>query len=456
MNIAMIGAGYVGLTSGACLAQFGHSVTCIDVDAQRIEQLRTGWLPIYEPGLAELIGTLTTAGGLHFSASPDTPVSEADMVFLAVGTPSLPDGDTDLQYILKAVDRVAPLMRPDAVLVIKSTVPAGTAATVRQRASGARGGNGISVASNPEFLREGSALADFMSPDRIVIGVNDSRAETMLRRLYEPLTAEAPLQVTSTTNAELIKYAANAFLALKIGFINDIADLCEAADGDVRDVAEGIGLDKRIGRAFLKAGPGFGGSCFPKDTRSLAATGRQFGAPQPLVEQLIDRNERRKQDLAGRVMKELGSSQGRVVAVLGTAFKAETDDVRESAALTVLQALSDAGMDLRVHDPKARLTTLALLPNLQWFDCPYAAASGADAVVVMTEWSEYRMLDLHRLAAEMAGDIVIDYRNLLDDRAVDESGLRLVALGRRPFRRPTRSKSTGGAAVMAELAASPL
>ncbi len=455
MKIVMIGAGYVGLTTGACLAQFGHTVTCVDVDAAKVEALRQARIPIYEPGLSDLVASLTSTGHIKFDTSIEEPVATADAVFLAVGTPALPDGDTDLRYILAAAEAVAPVMRNDAVLVIKSTVPAGTAARVRELVARVRGGRPLSVASNPEFLREGSALSDFMAPDRVVIGADDPHAEALLRRLYQPLSRRAPIRITSTVNAELIKYSANALLAIKIGFINDIADLCEAAGGDIRDVAEGIGLDRRIGKAFLQPGPGFGGSCFPKDTRSLAFTGRKFGAEQPLVEVLIQRNEQRKQRLAERVAAEL--APGSTVAVLGTAFKAETDDVRESAALAVIPALREAGLRVRAYDPKARHTTLAAIPDLDWAETPYAAAEGAQAVVILTEWEEFKSLDMTHLSQVMDGDLVFDFRNLLDDEALESTSLRLVALGRAvPKADRSAALKTGGGAISANLAASPL
>ncbi|MBD8066113.1 UDP-glucose/GDP-mannose dehydrogenase family protein [Devosia sp. PTR5] len=453
MKIAMIGAGYVGLTTGACLSRFGNSVCCVDINQARVDSLRAGNIPIYEPGLSDLIKANVDAGRLTFSSSAETAVADADLVFLAVGTPPLPDGDTDLQFILGAVDAVAPHMRSDAVLVVKSTVPTGAAQLVRKRAVAARGGRAVSVASNPEFLREGSALEDFMAPDRVVIGADDGVAEDRLRRLYAPLADLTTLLVTSTANAELIKYAANAFLALKIGFINDIADLCEATGGDCAAVSKGIGLDSRIGEAFLRPGPGFGGSCFPKDTRSLAATGRRYGAPQPLVEALVERNLERQVAIGRRLSAVLGA--GSRVTVLGAAFKAGTDDLRESPALAIVDALLEDGHTVHIHDPKAREVGERLVTGAKWSSSPYEAAAGADAVVVATEWPEFAALDFERLARMMSGRLIFDLRNIVDRNAALAEGFTLHSVGQRP-QGPVRRPRSGGRAAMADLAASPL
>jgi UDPglucose 6-dehydrogenase len=428
----MIGAGYVGLTTGACLAQLGHTVTGVDVDAAKVARLSRGEVPIYEPGLEALLREQTEAGRMRFTTNVEAAVADADAVFLAVGTPSGPAGDIDLSFVQQAASQIAPALKPNAVVVLKSTVVVGTCRRVREVVAERRGGLDFSVASNPEFLREGSAIDDFLCPDRIVVGTDDRRAALLMERLYAPLRREGvPYLQTSTANAELIKYAANAFLALKVGFINDVANLCEAAGGDVTAVAEGIGLDRRIGTAFLAAGPGFGGSCFPKDTRAFAATGRKFGAPQGLIETLIERNEERKQALARRILKELpGQPEGKRVAVLGVAFKADTDDVRESAALTIIPVLQDAGVAVQVHDPQARQADDPAFAGVEWHESPYAAAAGAEAVVILTDWQEYRNLDLGRLADAMAGRTVIDYRNLLPQEEPAAHGLRHISLGR--------------------------
>ncbi|HEX5934259.1 MAG TPA: UDP-glucose/GDP-mannose dehydrogenase family protein [Pseudorhizobium sp.] len=458
MDVAMIGAGYVGLTTGACLAELGHRVTCIDNDALKVARLKRADIPIYEPGLSELIRKHAEAGRLAFSDDLASAVPNADVVFIAVGTPSGPDGDIDLAYVKGAAASVAPLLRKGAVVVIKSTVVAGTARMVRELVKEVRGSSDVHVASNPEFLREGSAIRDFLEADRIVAGADDKQAADVLAALYEPLRRKGiPFIATDTINAEMIKYAANAFLALKIGFINEVADLCEAAGGDVSAVAEGIGLDRRIGRAFLNAGPGFGGSCFPKDTRAFAATGRRFGQPQAIVETLIDRNEKRKAALAERILAELRGS-GKRVAVLGTAFKANTDDVRDSAALAVLPRLVKAGVKVSAHDPKARRETERHVQGIDWFRCPYEAAAHAEAVVILTEWDEYARLDLARLAKVMGGSVVIDCRNLFQPKAVAGHGLKYVSIGRSaamPASQVKNKRAGSGTGNWTEIAASP-
>jgi UDPglucose 6-dehydrogenase len=433
MKIAIIGAGYVGLTTGACLAELGHSVVCVDVDADRVRSLQRGNVPIFEPGLAELTQTHLKSNRLRFTTDAVASVRHAQIVFLAVGTPPDELGDIDLSYIEAAARGIARALRPDALVVVKSTVTAGTARWLKTVIAEERGDDDIAVAANPEFLREGSAIDDFMNADRIIVGADEPRAGEVLARLYEPLNdLGIPLVLTSTANAELIKYTSNAFLALKIGFINEVADLCEKIGGDITAVAEGIGLDRRIGKSFLAPGPGFGGSCFPKDTRAFASTGRKYGAPQALIETLIEKNEDRKKQLAGRIVKEARSGRGRV-AILGTAFKANTDDVREAASLTIIPILQDAGLQVRAHDPKAQAGTRRALSKVHWFDRPYEAATGADLVVILTEWDEYRTLDLSRLAGVMAGRTLIDYRNILDPREVTRHGLRYVSLGRPPI-----------------------
>ncbi len=459
MDIVMIGAGYVGLTTGACLAELGHRVTCVDNDASKVARLKRAEIPIYEPGLSELIGKHVANGKLFFSDQLDLVAPQADAVFIAVGTPSAPDGDIDLTYVKSAAAGVAPLLKKGAVIVIKSTVVAGTAKMVRELVREVRGRDDVHIASNPEFLREGSAIEDFLEADRIVVGSDHPQAEDVLAEIYAPLRAKGiPFITTNTINAEMIKYAANAFLALKIGFINEVADLCEAAGGDVAAVAEGIGLDGRIGRAFLNAGPGFGGSCFPKDTRAFAATGRRFGRPQAIVETLIDRNEARKVALAERILAELKESGSKRVTVLGTAFKANTDDVRDSAALTIIPLLVKAGAKVTAHDPKARHETERLVEGITWADCPYDASKKADAVVILTEWKEYAELDLARLAKSMSGRTVVDFRNLLEPQAVSAQGLKYVSTGRKalaPVQSLDTRRSGAGIGTWKEIAAAP-
>nr|WP_163269952.1 UDP-glucose/GDP-mannose dehydrogenase family protein [Chelativorans alearense] len=433
MQIAMIGAGYVGLTTATCFAEMGHEVACHDVDGERIRQLEAGELPIYEPRLEEAMRRAVASGKLRFSRSGADCVGGADIVFLAVGTPATPDGRIDLSQVEAAARLVSRWLKPGAVVAIKSTVVAGTCRRVREIMAEERQSLDFSVAANPEFLREGSAMEDFLCPDRIVIGCDDRRSASLLSEVYRPLTERgAPKVLSSTPNAELIKYAANAFLALKIGFINEVADLCAQTGADVGPVAEGIGLDRRIGPSFLRPGPGYGGSCFPKDTCIFAATGHGRGARQFLIETLIERNEKRKVALARRVIAQGELREGSVVAVLGLAFKANTDDVREAAALTMVPILQKAGLRVRAHDPKARANARQWLRDVEWTDTPYEAAHGADAVVILTEWEEYKNIDLGRLACTMSQRVVFDYRNLLDPRAVAAHGLTYFSLGRPP------------------------
>jgi UDPglucose 6-dehydrogenase len=435
MNVVMIGAGYVGLTTGACFASLGYKVCCVDIDEARVADLENGIMPIYEPGLAELMVESRKAGRLCFSANISASVAGADFVFLAVGTPSTTDGDIDLSFVDSAARGIAPFLSDNAVVVIKSTVVAGTAKTVADIISSERAGHHITVASNPEFLREGSAIDDFRNADRIVVGADDEGTANALKELYHPLIERGiPFVATSTIDAELIKYAANAFLALKIGFINDVANICENAGGDVTAVAKGIGLDRRIGQAFLQPGPGFGGSCFPKDTRAFAATGNRFDAPQALIETLIDCNEKRKSDLAHRILEVLGArAQAKTVTILGVAFKAETDDVRESAALSIIPILRRGGISVRAHDPKAQAPARRMLgagAGVEWHDDLYAAVNAADAVAVLTEWDDYRRMDLSRVADLMNGHHLFDFRNLFKPEDATRHGLVYHSLGR--------------------------
>lgn len=433
MQIAVIGAGYVGLTTSACLAELGHLVLCHDLDGDRIDRLNKGVMPLYEPALEPVVRNGLANGRLRFTHSVRDAVGAADAVFLCVGTPCDANGGIDLSQIDAAARLTAKPLRRGAVVVIKSTVVVGTCRRVREIIADVRKSLDFDVASNPEFLREGSAMGDFLHPDRIVIGCDDPRSAALLTRLYKPLTDKgAPLLSTTTANAELIKYAANALLALKIGFINDVADLCERTDADVMSVAEGIGLDRRIGPAFLAAGPGFGGSCFPKDTRAFAETGRAHGASQALIETLITQNEHRKKRLAARIMREGELSPGDIVCVLGVAFKAETDDVRESAALSIIPELQAAGIEVQAYDPKAADKARTMLRDVAWADNPYDAARGAKTTVILTEWTEFRKLDLRRLAGAMSGRTLFDFRNLLQRHEAAHLGLRYFSIGRRP------------------------
>jgi len=429
----MIGTGYVGLVSGACFSEFGFDVTCVDVDEGKIERLKAGEIPIFEPGLDQVVASNIAANRLSFTTDLDSAVKAADVVFIAVGTPSRRgDGEADLQYVHAAARQIARAMRPDTVIAIKSTVVVGTCRDVKRIVAEERPGVPFSIASNPEFLREGSAVEDFMRPDRVIVGVDDPHGEAVMRRLYRPLyLRETPMVVTTLENAELAKYAGNAFLAMKVTFINEVADLCEQVGADVQVIASAIGLDKRIGNKFLHAGPGFGGSCFPKDTRAYAATGQKHGRPQRLIETVINVNEDRKIAMADKVLAALGGDgTDKTVAVLGVAFKPNTDDVREAPSLSIVPRLQELGMAVRAHDPEAAEQAAPLLSGVTWCDSPYEAAEGADALVVLTEWNAYRALDLARAGAAMRGDVVVDLRNIYGGEEVAEANLRYFPLGK--------------------------
>ncbi|WP_338663334.1 UDP-glucose/GDP-mannose dehydrogenase family protein [Pararoseomonas sp. SCSIO 73927] len=433
MRVAMIGAGYVGLVSGACFAEFGVDVCVVDTEASKVEALRDGRIPIYEPGLDKLVEENVRDGRLSFTTALEEAMEGADAVFLAVGTPSRRgDGHADLSYVFAAAEQVARAARGPLVLVTKSTVPVGTGRRIKAVLDEVRPGHEIVVASNPEFLREGSAIADFMRPDRVVIGAEDDRAFQVLRRLYRPLyLIETPIVQTGIETAELIKYAANAFLAVKITFINQMADLCERAGANVHDVARGMGLDGRIGRKFLHAGPGYGGSCFPKDTLALARTAQELGAPVTIVEQTIAANDARKEQMAERVVAALGGSvAGKTVAVLGLTFKPETDDMRDAPSLVVVPRLAAAGATIRAFDPQPAHAKQLLPANTVFAEGALEAAEGADAVVLLTEWNEFRALSPKRLQAAMKGDVVLDLRNAWDPEAFRECGLNYSSIGR--------------------------
>ena len=433
MRIAMIGAGYVGLVSGACFAEFGVDVTVMDLDPAKITALHEGRMPIYEPGLDKLVAENVEAGRLGFTTDLKTAITGADAVFLAVGTPTRRgDGHADLSYVYAAAEEVARAATGPLVLVTKSTVPVGTGREVRAIVRRVRPDLAISVASNPEFLREGSAIGDFMRPDRVVIGVEDDQALTALKRLYRPLyLIETPVLATSLETAELIKYAANAFLATKITFINEIADLCEKLGADVHDVARGMGLDGRIGRKFLHPGPGYGGSCFPKDTLALAHTAQDAGAPLRLVEATIAVNEARKPQMADRILAALGPNPaGKVVAVLGLTFKPETDDMRDAPSLAILPKLAAARVVLRAFDPQSGHARQLLPQAVHYAESPLDAAAGADALVVLTEWNEFRALAPDRLKSAMKGSIVLDLRNIWDPAAMRAAGFIYSSIGR--------------------------
>ncbi len=432
MKIVVIGTGYVGLVSGTCLSGFGYDVTCVDHDASKIERLNKGECPIYEPQLEPMIRAHMASGHLHFTTDPASVVPWADAVILAVGTPVTQEtGEIDLSQIFASVEEIAPLLRDGAVLITKSTVMVGTNARIRNRIGQMRPKLRFSVVSNPEFLREGSAVQDFLKADRIVIGVHDKQGRAVAEQLYRPLQMQDTIvRVTSLEDAEISKYACNAFLAAKVTFINEIADLCEKTGANVMEVADIMGMDPRIGDLFLRAGPGYGGSCFPKDTRALATFGDAIGAPQRLVKATIDTNEARKRSMAGRVLRALGQPAGKQVALFGVAFKPETDDLRESPALTVIEHLLDAGVGVRGFDPQAANAAGMLYPQTRWFDDPYEAASGADAVVIMTEWNVLRALDLMKLKSALRSPIMIDLRNIHRRKEPARFGFTYISVGR--------------------------
>jgi UDPglucose 6-dehydrogenase len=432
MRIAMIGTGYVGLVSGACFADFGHRVCCVDKDSSKIDGLNAGVMPIWEPGLEALVKANVERGRLTFTTDLTAGVGDAEAVFIAVGTPARRgDGHADLTFVFEAVRELATVIKPGTVVVTKSTVPVGTGDNIEAILK-EEGVEGVSVASNPEFLREGAAIADFKHPDRIVVGAEDDRAQEVLREIYRPLFLNrAPILITGRRTAELTKYAANAFLAVKISFINEIADLCEAVDADVQDVARGIGLDNRIGPKFLHAGPGYGGSCFPKDTVALLQTADGAGVEQRIVATTVAVNDDRKAKMVDRIAKVLGGDvAGKKVGVLGLAFKPNTDDMREAPSIPIVNGLVERGATVAAFDPVARHQAEQVLSGVQFADDAYAAADGADALVIVTEWDEFRALDLERIATSLRGKVLIDLRNVYDRSDAEAAGLTYYGIGR--------------------------
>jgi UDPglucose 6-dehydrogenase len=433
MRIAMIGSGYVGLVSGACFAQFGHDVVCIDKDAAKIALLRKGVMPIYEPGLDKLVTDNVRAGRLDFGTNLGDAVGTADAVFIAVGTPTRRgDGHADLSYVYAAAAEIADAIRDYTVVVTKSTVPVGTGREVARIIRETRPTTDFDVASNPEFLREGAAIEDFMKPDRVVIGVESQRARDVMSAIYRPLNLiQTPMVFTNIETAEVTKYAGNAFLATKITFINEIADLCEKVGADVHDVARGIGLDGRIGRKFLHPGPGFGGSCFPKDTLALAYTAREANAPQTIVEQVIEVNNARKKRMAKKVIDFCGGSvAGLSICVLGVTFKANTDDMRDAPSLDIVPALIAAGAKIVAFDPEGMKEAARVLPGVVFAKTAYEAASGADVLVVITEWHEFRGLDPRRLKEAMRQPRIVDLRNIFNPDEMRGLGFAYEGIGR--------------------------
>jgi len=434
MRITMIGTGYVGLVSGACFSDFGHEVVCVDKDPAKIAALDRGVMPIFEPGLDALVAANVKAGRLSFTTDLVSGVKGADAVFIAVGTPTRRgDGHADLSYVFAAVREVAAALEGPAVLITKSTVPVGTGDEVERIVAEVAPDKGISVASNPEFLREGAAIDDFKRPDRVVIGTDDESIRGVLRAIYRPLSLNqsSPILFTGRRTAELIKYAANAFLATKITFINEIADLCEAVGADVQEVSRGIGMDNRIGRKFLHAGPGYGGSCFPKDTLALLKTADDNESPLRIVEATIAANDARKRAMGRKVIKAMGGEvRGKNVGVLGLTFKPNTDDMRDSPAISVIQTIQDAGGKVRAFDPEGMEQAKRVLTGVDFLDDPYAVADGADALVIVTEWDAFRALNLERIAGLLTTPLLIDLRNIYPPEDVAAAGLRYHGVGK--------------------------
>lgn len=434
MRIAIIGTGYVGLVSAVCISEFGLDVTCFDINADKIEMLKRNESPIYEPGLEELLQKNSAAGRLKFTNDLDEAMDGVDAVMIAVGTPTAADGvSNDLTYVYQAVDSITPKLKDGAVVIIKCTVAPGTNAAVRAHMQKTRPELKFSIASNPEFLREGSAIDDFFEPDRVVIGSTDDHGKNVCAALYEPLKVQGvPIIFTSLENAEICKYASNALLAVKISFINEVADLCEAAGGDVAEVSEIVGLDNRIGAKFLQAGPGYGGSCFPKDTRALAKSGQDFGAPMQLVETVVEQNEARKQRMAQRVIDALKAEKGDTVALLGIAFKPNTDDIREAPPLAVIDALLEKGVTIRAYDPQAMDNAKQIYGDkITWCDAPMDTADDADVMVLATEWMMFGALDLDDMKSRMAGSTLVDLRNLYDPAKAKAAGFSYISIGRK-------------------------
>ena len=434
MKIAVIGTGYVGLVSGACFSEFGFDVTCVDKDAAKIEKINGGVMPIYEPGLAELVTRNVDAGRLHFKTDLGQAVTHADAVFIAVGTPTRRgDGHADLSFVYEAAEELAVYLSGYTVIVTKSTVPVGTGRNVANVVAKANPDADFDMISNPEFLREGAAISDFMRPDRVIVGAETDAARDVMRALYRPLfLIETPILFTNLETSELIKYASNAFLAVKVSYINQMADLCEVVGADVHDVAKGMGLDKRIGDKFLHPGPGYGGSCFPKDTLALVKTAEMHGSDVSIVDAVIEFNQDRKSRMSARVTEAMRESvEGALIAILGLAFKPETDDMRDSPSLDIISSLSRAGAKLRVYDPKAMEEAKLLLPREVVF-CESATdcLRGARAAVLVTEWNEFRALTPEHFAAEMAGNVLVDLRNVYEPSVMQEAGFHYVSIGR--------------------------
>ena len=433
MHVTMIGTGYVGLVSGACFSEFGHNVTCVDKDATKIEALHCGEIPIFEPGLDELVESNVNAGRLSFTTDLQQPVANADAVFIAVGTPSRRgDGHADLTYVFNAAREVADALDGYTVIVTKSTVPVGTGTEVFKVVRETSPGADFDVASNPEFLREGAAITDFMRPDRVIVGTDSERAKEVMGELYRSLFLnETPVMFTTRQSAELIKYAANAFLATKVTFINEIANLCEQVDANVQDVARGIGLDGRIGSKFLHAGPGYGGSCFPKDTLALLRTAENLGLPMDIVQATVNVNDRRKLEMAQKIFEACGGSlEGKTIAILGLTFKPNTDDMRNSPSLDIIPALQAAGAKVRAYDPEGMDEARMMLDGIEYCDDAYDTLPNSDALVIITEWNVFRAMDMHRVKNLLNSPVLVDMRNIYDPETMRELGFTYVSVGR--------------------------
>lgn len=432
MHIAVIGTGYVGLVTGACFAEFGTEVTCVDVDAGKIERLKEGILPIYEPGLDKIVEKNTKAGRLHFTTDIKSAVEQALVIFLAVGTPPQEDGSPDMSFYRQAAKDIAEAMNGYKVLVTKSTVPVGTGKWLKEFVSEhQKTKTNFGVASNPEFLREGAAIDDFMRPDRVVVGSNEEDAIAIMKDLYRPLyLIETPIVITSLEAAELTKYAANAFLATKITFINEIANLCDKIGCDVHDVARGMGMDKRIGNKFLHPGPGFGGSCFPKDTRALSTVAREFGSETRIVDTVISVNESQRLAMIPKISNLVGDLNGKQIAVLGLSFKPETDDMRESPATDIIKEMQKLGAKIRAFDPVAMEEAKHYLPDIEYAEDEYDAIKGADALVIITEWNQFRALNMEKVKSLLNSPKIVDLRNIYEPKDMREMGFEYVGVGR--------------------------
>ncbi|MFZ5982509.1 MAG: UDP-glucose dehydrogenase family protein [Patescibacteria group bacterium] len=434
MRLGIIGTGYVGLVSGTCLAELGNTVICLDKDKKKIEALEKGKIPIYEPGLDELVAKNVKEKRLSFTTDTKKAVSGMDAVFIAVGTPSSRRGDgyADLTYVYEAAREIAPFITGYTVIVDKSTVPVGTAKQVKRIIKEANKKAKFDVVSNPEFLREGAAIDDFMRPDRVVIGVENKKAEKVMREIYKPLyLIETPMVVTTPQTSELIKYASNAFLATKVSFINEMANLCESIDGNVIDLAKGMGLDKRIGPKFLHPGPGYGGSCFPKDTHALTRIAQEHGAPSRIVETVIEVNSAQKARMVKKIKQALqGEESGKTIAVLGLSFKPETDDMREAQSITILSALIEKGARIKAHDPEALKMAREIMPEIHGASSPYEAVEKADCLILMTEWNEYRSLDFAKIKKLMKKPVFVDLRNVYEPKTLKDAGFEYYGVGR--------------------------